>query len=159
MIMKKLALLTLAALLVTTTVLWAHQADPPTISPIAKDYKISSSYGMRHHPILKVKKMHRGIDFVAEQGTPIRATSDGVVSKVIMDHRGYGNYVVIRHDEEYETLYAQMTTDIEVKVGQKVKSGQTIGYVGSSGAATGPHLHYEVLKNGENEDPEKYLGL
>ena len=131
-------------------------ADPPTISPLKGDAKITSGFGMRLHPIHKVKKQHKGIDFKAAMGTPVYATSDGVVKKVGIMPKGYGQHIIIEHDDHFKTLYAQLSK-MDVKVGDEVKRGDQIGAVGSSGMSTAPHLHYEVIKDGVRVDPEEYL--
>ncbi len=133
----------------------------PSIYPVKKvdGVKISSGYGMRHDPISKKKRMHNGTDIKAPIGTPVYATADGLIRKVKLNHaqgKGYGKYVIIDHEEGYSTLYA-MLNDYNVKEGQEVKQGDIIAYVGSTGRSTGPHLHYEVMKNGENVDPEDYF--
>ncbi|MFN4298860.1 MAG: M23 family metallopeptidase [Thermaurantimonas sp.] len=134
-------------------------ASIPAIQPIANKNltAVASGFGMRIHPIYKVLKMHTGIDFTAPVGTPIYATGDGVV---IQDNgiggSGYGLYVIISHGFGYHTLYAHMSKAI-VKPGQKVKRGDIIGYVGNTGSSTGPHLHYEVIKNGIKVDPINYF--
>ncbi len=158
-LMKKVSLITAACLLMFSTMLWSLQTDPPSIPPLAGEVHITSSFGMRNHPVLNAKKMHQGIDFKAKIGTPVYATSDGVVAKVISNHKGYGNYLMIRHDDQYQTLYSHLDANFEVKEGQTVKRGQQIGVIGKPNSGTGPHLHYEVLKDGENEDPGHYLGL
>lgn len=129
----------------------------PSILPIKKGefYKISSGFGMRHHPILKVKRMHNGVDFSAKMGTEIRATADGIVT-FANHNKGYGKMVVIKHNDVYETIYSQMK-DFTVSNGAKVKKGQVIGYVGMSGNSSGPHLHYEVIKNKKNVNPEDFF--
>lgn len=134
---------------------FVHHMDPPSRSPLNEKHKITSGFGMRMHPIFKKKKMHRGIDISAEKGTPVYATADGVVEKAIT-HNKYGRMVVVRHDDTYESLYAQLSS-FEVKTGDEIKKGDLIGRVGSSGLSTAPHLHYEVLKNGEPVNPEKYF--
>jgi murein DD-endopeptidase MepM/ murein hydrolase activator NlpD len=130
----------------------------PSICPIERDnIKKTSGFGMRIHPINKVEMMHKGLDLVAESGTPVLATADGIVVKVEFKEpgKGYGRMIVIEHGTEYTTIYAQLS-EFKVAEGDKVKMGQVIGLVGSSGMSTGPHLHYEVRKNGEPVDPEKY---
>lgn len=129
----------------------------PAIQPVAnKDLKrLASGYGMRLHPILKIGKMHNGLDFAAHVGTPIYATGDGKV-KSVGRHGGYGNVVVINHGYGYETLYAHMSK-FKVRRGQKVKRGDVIGYVGNTGLSTGPHLHYEIHKDGKEIDPISYF--
>lgn len=132
-------------------------ASIPAIQPVAnKDLKrMASGYGMRMHPIYKRRKMHTGMDFSAEQGTEIYATGDGVVAEVENSRRGYGNHVVLSHGYGYKTLYAHMTQYI-VRAGEKVKRGQVIGYVGNTGTSVAPHLHYEVIKNGEKVNPVNF---
>ena len=132
-------------------------ASIPAIQPVAnKDLKrMTSGYGYRIHPIYKTRKMHYGMDFSAKTGTEIYATGDGVVSKVRRSKRGYGNYVKINHGFGYETLYAHMSKYI-VKKGQKVKSGEVIGYVGNTGISTAPHLHYEVRKDKRKINPVNF---
>ncbi|MDA9653391.1 peptidoglycan DD-metalloendopeptidase family protein [Candidatus Pelagibacter sp.] len=111
--------------------------------------RLSSPFGMRKHPIDGFNKMHRGTDFAAPMGTPIMASGSGVVKKAGWCGGG-GNCVVIRHNSTYQTIYAHMSKFAQgIKSGVRVKQGQTIGYVGSTGKSTGPHLHYEVLVNGK----------
>jgi murein DD-endopeptidase MepM/ murein hydrolase activator NlpD len=113
---------------------------------------ITSGFGMRTHPILGYTKMHRGVDFGAPTGTPIMAAGDGVVAFKGWKG-GYGNFVVLRHNATYETAYGHVSRFADIKVGSRVKQGQVIAYVGMTGAATGPHLHYEVRKNDEQVNP------
>lgn len=117
--------------------------------------RITSSYGRRRHPILGYSRMHRGVDFGAPTGTPIRAAGDGTV--VSRGWKGdYGRYIRIRHRNGYQTAYAHLSRYARgSKRGRRVKQGQVIGYVGSSGLSTGPHLHYEVLINGRQVNPVK----
>ena len=111
--------------------------------------RLSSSYGMRKHPILGYNKMHQGTDFAAPMGTPIMASGSGVILKVGWCGGG-GNCVKIRHNSTYSTVYAHMSKFARgIKKGIRVDQGQIIGYVGSTGMSTGPHLHYEVIKNGK----------
>ena len=111
--------------------------------------RLSSSYGMRKHPILGYNKMHQGTDFAAPMGTPIMASGDGQILKAGWCGGG-GNCVKIRHNSTYSTVYAHMSKFARgIKKGKRVKQGQIIGYVGSTGMSTGPHLHYEVIKNGK----------
>ena len=111
--------------------------------------RLSSSFGMRKHPIDGFNKMHRGTDFAAQKGTPIMASGNGIIKKVGWCGGG-GNCVKIRHNTTYETVYAHMSKFARgIKIGVRVKQGQTIGYVGSTGKSTGPHLHYEVIVNGK----------
>lgn len=116
--------------------------------------KITSSFsGKRKHPVLGYTRAHKGVDFRAATGTPIPAAGAGrVVARSF--NRGHGNFVKIRHNGTYETLYAHMSKFAKgVNVGTTVKQGQTIGYVGSTGLSTGPHLHYEIIKNGQHVNP------
>ena len=129
--------------------------DPPNISPIKGNHKVTSSFGMRFHPVFKKEKFHRGMDFKAATGTPVLATSNGIVTKAENQKKGYGNFIVIKHDDEYETLYGHLH-EIKIAVGQKVFQGDVIGTVGSSGLSTVPHLHYEVIKAGKAVDPIAY---
>ncbi|KYG73256.1 MULTISPECIES: M23 family metallopeptidase [Roseivirga] len=130
----------------------------PAIQPVSnKDLRrFSSGFGYRTDPIFKVKRMHYGSDFSAEQGTPIYATGDGVVSKTTSSTIGYGKHIIIDHGFGYETLYGHMSR-FAVRPGQKVKRGEVIGYVGNSGKSTAPHLHYEVHINGVAKDPINYF--
>ena len=111
--------------------------------------RLSSSFGMRKHPIDGFNKMHRGTDFAAPTGTPIMASGDGIVIRAKWCGGG-GNCIKIKHNSTYSTVYAHMSKFASgMKVGRRVKQGQVIGYVGSTGKSTGPHLHYEVIKNGK----------
>ena len=117
--------------------------------------RLSSPFGMRKHPIDGYNKMHRGTDFAAPTGTPIMASGDGVVKKAGWCGGG-GNCVKIRHNSTYQTVYAHMSKFARgIKAGVRVKQGQTIGYVGSTGKSTGPHLHYEVIVNGKKVNSQK----
>ena len=116
---------------------------------------LSSGYGMRRHPILGYNKMHRGLDFSAPRGTPIVAAGDGVI-EVAGRNGAYGKYIRIRHNGTYKTAYAHMKSFARgMRAGKRVRQGQTIGYVGSTGRSTGPHLHYEVLRSGAQMNPRK----
>ena len=111
--------------------------------------RLSSSFGMRKHPILGYNKMHRGTDFAAPEGTPIMASGDGVIIKAGWCGGG-GNCVKIKHNKTYQTVYAHMKNFSNLAIpGNRIKQGQIIGYVGSTGMSTGPHLHYEVIENGK----------
>ena len=117
--------------------------------------RLSSSFGMRKHPILGYNKMHRGTDFAAPSGTPIMASGSGTVTRARWCGGG-GNCVKIKHNSTYETIYAHMKSFAKgIKEGKKVKQGQIIGYVGSTGLSTGPHLHYEVIVNGKKVNSQK----
>ncbi|WP_258539401.1 M23 family metallopeptidase [Chitinophaga oryzae] len=129
-------------------------ASIPAIQPVAnKDLKhIASGFGYRIDPIYKTMKYHAGLDFAAPSGTPIYATGDGTVEEASLSDVGYGNHVIVRHGYGYKTLYGHMLR-MKVKTGQAVKRGDVLGWVGSTGKSTGPHCHYEVIKNGEKVDP------
>ena len=117
--------------------------------------RLSSAYGMRKHPILGYNKMHRGTDFAAPSGTPIMASGSGTVTRARWCGGG-GNCVKIKHNSTYETIYAHMKSFAKgIKEGRKVKQGQIIGYVGSTGLSTGPHLHYEVIVNGKKVNSQR----
>ena len=117
--------------------------------------RLSSSFGMRKHPILGYNKMHRGTDFAAPMGTPIMASGSGTVTRARWCGGG-GNCVKIKHNSSYETIYAHMKSFAKgIKEGRKVKQGQIIGYVGSTGMSTGPHLHYEVVVNGKKVNSQR----
>ncbi len=126
----------------------------PSIQPISNRQlnRVSSGFGYRIDPVYKDRRLHPGLDFTAPIGTPIYAAADGVVKDAGFNTGGYGNRVVVNHGFGYETLYAHMVR-IKARVGARVKRGEVIGYVGTSGKSTGPHLHYEVHKNGTQLDP------
>jgi len=134
----------------------------PAIQPIDnKDLKrTASGWGWRVHPIYNIKKFHYGLDFTAPIGTPIYATGDGIIEYSILStdklSRGYGNLIIIDHGYGYKTLYAHLSR-FNIKKGDKIERGKIIGYVGSSGLSTGPHLHYEVIKDGKKVNPINYL--
>ena len=132
-------------------------ASIPAIQPVAnKELKrMASGYGYRIHPIYKTRKYHWGMDFSAPKGTPVYATGNGKVTKVKRSRRGYGNQVKITHGFGYQTFYAHLDR-YTVRKHQKVKRGDLIGYVGSSGTSTAPHLHYEVLKGNRKVNPVYY---
>lgn len=135
-------------------------ASIPSIKPVrsdklARNIKLLSGFGMRIHPIHKVSKMHTGIDFTAPRGTAIQSTGNGTVVRVEKRRTGYGHNVIIDHGFGYKTLYGHMSR-IDVKKGQKVKKGEIIGLVGSTGSSTAPHLHYEVIHNGRKVNPIDY---
>jgi murein DD-endopeptidase MepM/ murein hydrolase activator NlpD len=115
--------------------------------------RLSSRYGKRRHPVLGYTKMHRGLDFAAPRGTPIMAGGDGVV-EMAQRNGSYGNYVRIRHNNNYKTAYGHMKNfGRSIRRGKRVRQGQIIGYIGTTGRSTGPHLHYEILKAGRQINP------
>ncbi len=135
-------------------------ASIPSIKPVQEDMlkrniRHMSGYGIRIHPVHKVNKFHKGIDFTAPRGTAIQATGNGVVSRVQKRKIGYGNNVIIDHGFGYTTMYAHMK-EIHVSKGDKVTKGQQIGTIGSTGTSTAPHLHYEVRINDRPVNPIDY---
>ena len=133
-----------------------RMAAMPAIMPIEKNKcKVVSGFGYRYHPILRYRRLHSGIDMTAPVGTPVYATGDGVVRVAGRSSQGYSGYGVVAlvdHGYGFQTLYAHMQS-VKVHVGQKVKRGEQIGTVGSSGMSSGNHLHYEVIQNGNKVDP------
>lgn len=129
----------------------------PAIMPISnKDLtRTASGFGLRIHPIYKIIKFHAGMDFTAPTGTDIYATGDGTIAAVISSKRGLGNHIIIDHGFGYSSVYAHMES-FNVRRGQKVKRGDVIGFVGSTGTSVAPHLHYEIKLNGVNVDPVNY---
>lgn len=129
-------------------------ASTPAIQPLSnRDLnRLSSGFGYRIDPVYKTVKFHTGLDFSAPQGTPIYATAEGTVQTAGNLGNGYGNHIVIQHGYSYSTLYGHMSR-IKAKRGQRVKRGEVIGYVGSTGKSTGSHLHYEVFKGRKRLDP------
>lgn len=132
-------------------------ASIPSIMPISStDLKrVSSGFGMRIHPILKIRKMHPGQDFTAPTGTDVYVTGNGIVKKTNKQRHGYGYHVIVDHGYGYETVYAHLS-QINVKRGQRLKRGDVVGLVGNTGRSTAPHLHYEVIKNGAKINPINY---
>ena len=129
-------------------------ASIPAIQPVSnRDLdRVASGFGMRIDPVYGTPKWHKGLDFTAPQGTPIYATGNGTVTDASFAQGGFGNHVIINHGYGYETLYGHMVR-MKVRAGQKVKRGELIGWVGSTGKSTGPHCHYEVHVNGVEVDP------
>lgn len=133
-------------------------ASIPAIQPVSNKNldRISSGFGIRIDPVLKINKAHEGLDFTAPMGTPIYATAEGRVKDAGFSTGGFGNRVVISHGNGYETVYGHMVK-VKARVGEMVKRGEVIGYVGTSGKSTGPHCHYEVHLNGRALDPIYYF--
>jgi murein DD-endopeptidase MepM/ murein hydrolase activator NlpD len=131
-------------------------ASIPSVMPVSnRDLKrTASGWGMRMHPIYRIPRFHYGMDFTAPVGTDVFVTGNGIV-KEVGRNAGYGNTIVVDHGYGYETLYGHLSR-LNVKVGQSVNRGDVIGFVGSSGASTAPHLHYEVMKNGQKVNPQNY---
>lgn len=126
----------------------------PAIQPVRNENlkQMASGFGYRTDPFTKARKMHEGMDFTAKIGTPIFATGDGIVERADNSASGFGNHIVIRHGFGYETLYGHLSK-YKCRAGQRVKRGDIIGYVGSTGRSEGPHLHYEVHKGGKAVNP------
>lgn len=133
-------------------------SSTPAIMPVSNNDLsfMSSGWGVRLHPVYKVRMFHWGIDFVAPRGTKIYSTGNGTIESVINQGSGHGKHIIINHGFGFKTLYAHLSK-FNVTEGQKIKRGQVIGYVGCSGTSTAPHLHYEVFKNGDNVDPKYYF--
>jgi len=126
----------------------------PSRHPTNAGY-VSSNFGWRHHPVLGRRKHHGGIDIAAPEGTPVYATADGFVGRADYS-RSYGNVIYLDHGSDLETRYAHLS-DLNVRAGQRVKKGDLIGFVGSTGRSTGPHLHYEVRVDGVAVNPNPYM--
>jgi len=129
-------------------------AATPAIQPVSNIdlERVASGYGYRIDPVYKTVKLHAGIDFTAPSGTPVYATAAGNVETAGFHAGGYGNHIIINHGYGYKTLYGHMVR-LKKRVGQRVTRGEVIGWVGSTGKSTGPHCHYEVIKNGHKIDP------
>jgi murein DD-endopeptidase MepM/ murein hydrolase activator NlpD len=132
-------------------------ASIPAIQPISNKNlrRMASGFGYRTHPIYKTTHFHTGMDFSAPVGTPVFATGDGVVERADNLAQGYGNHIVINHSFGYKTLYGHLSR-FAVRAGKKVKRGDLIGYIGSTGMSTAPHLHYEVIRNNQKVNPVNY---
>lgn len=126
----------------------------PSRTPL-DSYRTSSNFGLRSHPVIGGLRAHKGLDMAAPTGTPIYATADGLVGKAEW-FGAYGNYIAIGHGSELETRYGHLSR-LSVSAGQRVRKGDLIGYVGSTGRSTGPHLHYEVRVAGQAVDPTPYM--
>ena len=142
-----------ASCLLITSVMFAQNI--PSAMPLGQ-YEVTSSFGKRTDPFTNELKHHFGIDLKAPTGTPVLATADGKVVTVEDQPNGYGKFVIIEHDDNYQTRYAQLS-EFKVSIGSRVKKGNVIGLVGNSGRSTAPHLHYEVIHNGKRIDPAKTI--
>ncbi|MEO9966371.1 MAG: M23 family metallopeptidase [Reichenbachiella sp.] len=134
----------------------AGAQDPPTISPLDHYKRITSNFGERYNPLKKAQDFHNGIDFSAEVGTPVQSTASGTIKSVTNSFGGYGLHLEIEHGDGFITKYAHLS-EVKVKEGEMVVLGQIIGLSGNTGASTAPHLHYEVVKDGEHLDPKDYF--
>lgn len=132
----------------------------PSIFPLkdVKNFRISSVFASRYHPIEKINKFHTGIDIAAEIGTLVLASADGYINKIRFSNYGYGRYIQIDHKFGYQSKYAHLSI-VLVKKNEFVRKGDVIGMVGSTGGSTGNHLHYEVIKNKKHCDPSDYFFL
>ena len=137
----------------TTQLSWLHAL--PTGIPMGKDFRVTSGYGIRNDPFTGQLAMHEGLDFVAEVGSPIVTTAAGTVTRSAWDG-SYGNVIEVSHIEGFTTRYAHLSKRV-VEEGQKVQRGETIGLLGNTGRSTGPHLHYEVLRNDRVLNPTQML--
>jgi len=134
----------------------AEKHSIPSIKPISDSYRLSSKFGNRFHPTLFRWRFHGGVDMACPKGTAIHVPADGVVVKSGWNN-AYGNYIKVKHSNGFETVYGHLSR-IKIKKGQKVFKGEIIGEVGSTGLSTGPHLHYEILKNNKRVNPERFFG-
>jgi len=139
-------------------ILFTNASEAPSIKPFKEKegIRMSSPFGERVHPIKKKNMHHNGVDFAMPMNTPILASADGEVVDISYSDTGYGNKIVVKHDEVYSSIYAQLAS-VVVEQGQPIKQGEVIAYSGSSGSSTAPHLHYEVLKDGNPVNPEKFF--
>ena len=153
---KAKSIAAVAATLILLMVVGADAQIKPTGLPIKGDAEITSDFGMRKHPDNQKRQFHRGIDFRAEMRTPLYATAEGIVSETQFSDKGYGIKLVIDHAEGYQTIFAHLA-DITVKKGEKIKKGDLIAYTGNSGQSKGPHLHYEIKKDGKHVDPKPLI--
>ncbi len=133
------------------------RASKPLVMPVTYS-RVSSDFGTRSHPVRRVKHRHTGIDLVAPSGTPVRAVAHGVVKSIGFERRGFGRYIVIAHRHDSETIYAHLSATARgLRVGETVAAGHLIGAVGKTGMVTGPHLHFELRRQGVPADPRPLL--
>ncbi|MCR9251384.1 MAG: M23 family metallopeptidase [bacterium] len=150
------SVLSAAAVIMLMMVGGVEAQETPDGHPIYGDCELASGFGIRRDPIYKIKRMHSGIDFKAKAGTPVVATADGTVLEAVSNPDGYGNKIIISHSGEYKTLFGHLS-GFNVKTGDKVRKGDIIGYVGSSGRSSAPHLHYEILQGDKKINPELFI--
>ncbi|MFY0625178.1 MAG: M23 family metallopeptidase [Reichenbachiella sp.] len=155
LVASQLAGATIAASILMMVLVVGAQ-EPPRINPLFDGAEVTSSFGFRKSPKTGKRQHHRGIDFRCEMGTPIKSTAGGIVISVEENEGGYGKKIEIEHDNSFVTRYAHLS-EINVIEGQKVLLGETIGLSGNSGYSTAPHLHYEVIKNGNVVNPAEYM--
>ena len=149
--MKRHSLLVFPLVIVSV----AYSQDAPSIPPVSDKFAVSREFGVVHHSVTNVTRVHDGVDFNVPNGTPVRATADGKVIQAV-EIKNYGLVVTIKHARGFQTFYAHLSK-LAVRVGEKVKRGATIGYSGNSGLSSGPHLHYEVRVRGEKVNPQNYM--
>lgn len=142
---------TVIAIMLSTQLLSQEEKWQPPFNNTVEN-RITSEYGYRTHPIEKTKKLHTGIDFAAPMGSPVNAVKSGVIDTIEHNNSGYGNKVVINHYDGTQSVYAQLS-EILVNKNDSVKGGQLIAKVGSSGTSTGPHLHFELIREGKKVNP------
>lgn len=153
--MRNVALLATVVFLITSTFLFSQKTEIPSLRPVNDTYKVSAGFGKQLHPIKKMERHHDGIDISAPIGTEIYAPANGMVVKV-KSNDVYGKHLTISHSEGFETMYAHLS-EIEVKTGDQVNKGQVIGKIGNTGLSTGPHLHYEISKEGKKLNPADFF--
>jgi murein DD-endopeptidase MepM/ murein hydrolase activator NlpD len=154
---KKISLIICVSLILAS---FTKLKENSFIFPINEKFnpKITSEFGIKKHPILKIEKMHKGIDIVADEKANIQSVEKGKVIEISENDRKYGKFVIIEHKDGLKTFYAHMNS-INVKKNQIVKSGENIGIIGESGRSISKQLHFEVLKDGENVNPMEYIQL
>lgn len=146
----------MAAMLILMVVAGVDAQRRPDISPLFDEHPITSRFGDRTHPITQEALHHNGIDIKVDINTPVRSTADGTVTKVYNDPKGHGLYIIISHNDGYETLYANLSS-ANVYAEQTVVKGEIIGLTGNSGISTAPHLHYEIRQNQNPVNPEIFI--
>ena len=155
-IMRNALMLTSILVLVFTSFLIGQKSSIPGVLPLASEFKVTAGFGERVHPITKLKKHHDGVDIKAPAGTPVQSPADGKVIKARDDKNKFGKHILIQHDERHQTFYSHLSS-LEVNEGQMIKKGDLIGKVGNTGLSTAPHLHYEIIVDGEKVNPVKFI--
>jgi len=150
--MKLLSLVFLIGILASFSI---DLSDEPTGHPLRSEISPVADFGMRYHPVLEKRRMHFGVDFEVEEGTPVYATGDGTVH-VAEENTGYGKHIRIQHADGFETVYAHLS-EMNVISGVDVKKGELIGLTGNTGISQSPHLHYEIRKDRRAHNPADYL--
>lgn len=155
-LMKNIMLFSILLLLISSTFIFGQGPNTPSLRPVGEEYRISSHFGFQTHPINFKKRHHDGLDISAPIGTPVLATANGKVLIATQDDNKFGKYIKIEHQENLQTFYAHLS-EINVKKGQIIEKGQVIGKVGNTGLSTGPHLHYEIIRDGKKVDPKDFF--